>query len=124
MARKQALKIRLQGKLRPYYVQSEFCSFDIFSGRFYTIIHVITAQAILALPGCKISLVNWCRKFEVECLLSDKKEISPRRLSKGTFFSFAFDLQATLTANYHKNKNTKYENKEKKRGAELKGATF
>jgi len=56
----------------------------------------------------------------VECLLSDKEEISSHSLSKGTFFSFVFDLQATLTTNYHKNKNTKCENKGIKRGASLK----
>jgi len=60
----------------------------------------------------------------VECLLFDKEEISSHSLSKGTFFSFVFDLQATLTTNYHKNKNTKCENKEKKRGASLKAQLF
>jgi len=104
------LKIRRLGKLRSYYVHSEFRSFDIFSSIFYTF---IIAQAILALSGCKISLVNWFRKLEVECFLSDKEEIFSHPLSKGTFFSFVFDLQATLTANYHKNKNTNVKIKNK-----------
>jgi len=62
----------------------------------------------------------------VECLLSDKEEISSHSLSKGAFFSFVFYLQATLTANYHKNKTTKCKNKEKKkkRGASLKVQLF
>lgn len=61
----------------------------------------------------------------MECLLSDKEEISSHSLSKGAFFSFVFDLQATLTANYHKNKTTKCKNKEKKkRGASLKVQLF
>jgi len=55
----------------------------------------------------------------VECLLSDKEEISSHSLSKGAFFSFVFFLQATLTANYHKNKTTKCKNKEKKKNVVL-----
>lgn len=62
----------------------------------------------------------------MECVLTDLEEISSHTLSKETFFSFVFNLQATLTTNYHENKNKKSVKIIiiKKRGADFESATF
>lgn len=57
-------------------------------------------HCVIASCGSIIYLVYF--KSKMECVLTDLEEISSHTLSKGTFFSFAFDLQATLTTNYHK----------------------
>lgn len=58
------------------------------------------------------------------CVLTDLEEISSRTLSKRTFFLLVCDLQATLTTNYHKNKNNAKLEKKKNVVLNLKAQLF
>lgn len=80
-------------------------------------------RLILNLHYCASDL-NFARLQNLSCKLVlkirsgmftvwQRRDFFSLSFKRDIFFSFVFDLQATLTTNYHKNKNTKCENKEK-----------